>query len=334
MLPRNGFRRGLNLKFTLGTITAGAVIGLSSLSIVRAEHVSPAQVYTCSSGTACVEGNSTGNNATYGVYGEAANADGVHGVTASTKGNSGVTGIATGTSGSAHGVYGRSQNGDGVFGTTAAASGTNLAGVYGTGSIGVYGISSNVGVVGTATGGGGIGISAVAKGLGTALSVTGDGAGDLFIAENVANGGGLCEIDYEGNLACSGTISGSSVLTRQRSNAGHRVLAYPSESSTATIEDVGTARLFNGIANVVIPTDFASTIDRGSEYYVFLTPQGDTRGLYVSTKMPGAFQVRENGRGRANVAFDYRIVAHPLGASNDRLPIAPRFRPRLMQPAH
>jgi hypothetical protein len=68
-------------------------------------------------------------------------------------------------------------------------------------------------------------------------------------------------------------------------------------------------------------------------YYVFLTPLGDTRGLYVSAKTPSSFQVRENEGGRGRVAFDYRIIAHPLDAKSDRLPPAPAMRqPRPMTP--
>ena len=55
-------------------------------------------------------------------------------------------------------------------------------------------------------------------------------------------------------------------------------------------------------------------------YYVFLTPLGDTRVLYVSRKAALGFQVREVERGRGNLDFDYRIVAHPSDAPNDRLP--------------
>jgi hypothetical protein len=79
------------------------------------------------------------------------------------------------------------------------------------------------------------------------------------------------------------------------------------------------------VANVQIDPDFASVMDH-KWYYVFLTPMGDTRGLYVSVKTPTAFQVRENERGRSNVEFDYRIVAHPLDSNGERLPAAPVIR--------
>ena len=109
---------------------------------------------------------------------------------------------------------------------------------------------------------------------------------------------------------------------RHRTSEGRQVLAYAAEFASDTIEDVGTARTSGGVANVQIDPTFASIMDR-KWYYVFLTPLGDTRGLYVSLKTASGFQVRENERGRSNVEFDYRIVAHPLDATHDRLPEAP-----------
>jgi hypothetical protein len=61
----------------------------------------------------------------------------------------------------------------------------------------------------------------------------------------------------------------------------------------------------------------------------------DTRGLYVSQKTPAGFQVREAQGGRSTFSFDYRIVARPLDADNDRLPPAPALRrlPAVSRPA-
>ena len=170
---------------------------------------------------------------------------------------------------------------------------------------------------------------------GVALYVQNDyEGGGLFSATNGATGA-YCYIDEFAEMYCSGGFSGaSSPRTRQRNNSGQAVLTYASESATATIEDVGTARMYGGVANVQIDPSFASVMD-GKWYYVFLTPLGDTRGLYVSIKTPSGFQVRESERGRDTLAFDYRIVAHPLGAKNDRLPPAPAIRPpKAMHPAH
>jgi hypothetical protein len=60
-------------------------------------------------------------------------------------------------------------------------------------------------------------------------------------------------------------------------------------------------------------------VNTGSEYHVFLTPQGDCRGLYVSNKSAAGFEVHELGGGQSNVAFDYRIIALRRGYEDLRL---------------
>ena len=138
-----------------------------------------------------------------------------------------------------------------------------------------------------------------------------------------SSSGSNCQIDNLANETCTGTITGyGGVSVRHRTSEGRHVLAYAAESATRTIEDVGTARMSDGVANVQINPAFASVMDR-QWYYVLLTPLGDTRGLYVSMKTASGFQVRENEGGRSRVEFDYRIVAHPLDAKEDRLPPAP-----------
>jgi hypothetical protein len=41
---------------------------------------------------------------------------------------------------------------------------------------------------------------------------------------------------------------------------------------------------------------------------VFVTPLGDSAGLYVATTTPASFTVREQGGGKASVGFSYRVV--------------------------
>jgi hypothetical protein len=53
----------------------------------------------------------------------------------------------------------------------------------------------------------------------------------------------------------------------------------------------------------------------------------------VAQKYAAGFVVRENERGRSSADFDYRIVAHPVGASEQRFPAVkeprvPRHRVR------
>ncbi len=305
----------------VGMIAVGVAVAISSVSIVRAEHVNPdkSKTFHCSSGTACLQGNSTGSS-TWGVYGVGTTADGVHGVTSSTNGNSGTSGISTGTSGSAHGVYGRSSNGQGVYGTSSSSNG--VEGHSTSGGSGVAGIQRGTS---SGSGDGVYSESADTTNLYEALEAKADSSNTYIFEGYNSKTNGLCTIDYNATLACTGSTVVKNVRTRHENANGEHVLAYAAESATATIEDVGTARMTDGVANVTIDPAFASVMDR-RWYYLFLTPLGDTRGLYVSEKTRTAFQVRESEGGRSRLEFDYRIVAHPLDAKNDRLPLAPAMR--------
>jgi hypothetical protein len=70
-------------------------------------------------------------------------------------------------------------------------------------------------------------------------------------------------------------------------------------------------------------------MDRSTAYHVFITPDGDTRGLYVATKTAEGFIVRETQGGRGTLSFDYRIVASLDGQATRRMtlsrgePVAP-----------
>jgi hypothetical protein len=318
----------------IGMIAIGVAVGISSFGIVRAERAKPntSVSYSCNTGTACVEGSSTGSG-TWGLYGVGTKDDGVRGVTMTASGGNGVTGFANGASTTASGVFGKSVKGFGVSGTSEYQTGVQGESTDGNGvsgfstsdaANGVYGSSSEgTGVYGAS--GSGFGIVAQTGGRFAALvSRAVSGETPILEAENTANGVS-CNIDNYADLTCSGTVTGSVLQTRHRSSNGRHVLTYASESATATIEDVGTARMSGGIANVRIDPDFASVMD-GKWYYVFLTPLGDTSGLYVSMKTPSAFRVRETEHGRSTLEFDYRIIAHPLDGKSDRLPEAPSMK--------
>ncbi|HXB84334.1 MAG TPA: hypothetical protein VNU22_13370 [Candidatus Acidoferrum sp.] len=296
----------------VGAIAVGIAVAISSFGVVRAAHFSPDKkktTFSCSSGTACLTAESSGGS-TYALYAQGVSANTIQAETSATNGDSAIAGIATEMSGRAEGVYAASNSGDGLYAITNASGGS------GAGYAGVYGLSSSAnGVLGeiSSKNPGYVGVEAVDDGTN----------GDPFLAFDLSTDDG-CAVDPYGNLTCSGTIGGAKVQVRQRSSSGRHVLSYASQSATATIEDVGTGRMYGGVANVQISPDFASVMD-GKWYYVFLTPLGDTRGLYVSVKMASGFQVKETERGRDSLEFDYRIVAHPLGSANDRLPPAPRM---------
>jgi hypothetical protein len=313
-----------------GLIAVGITAAAASVSVVHAERAAPDaknRIWKCTSGTACLSGVATGGvtdgvfgsssgRGTHGVYGTS-NWAGVTGYTGARNGSSGVFGQSTSTTGSANGVYGNSSNGPGVYATSSGSNGTGaMGGTSAAGSSGAYGYNKRDGN----------GIVAESNDStfypaagGYALNYT----AQFFKAYNKANDT-ACTIDSSASLTCSGGVSGSVLRAEHRSGSGRPVLAYVSEAASEMIEDFGTARMFEGVANVPIDPAFASVMDR-AWYYVSLTPLGDTRGLYVSAKTAAAFQVRESGRGRDSLAFDYRIVAHSLDVARDRLSPAPAF---------
>jgi hypothetical protein len=109
-------------------------------------------------------------------------------------------------------------------------------------------------------------------------------------------------------------------------DGSHRML-YTIESPENWFEDFGTARLVRGRGTIRVDRRFRAVI-RGP-YHVFLTPEGDCRGLYVARKSSGAVEVRENQGGRSSIAFSYRIVARRRDVATPRfaratLPKLPR----------
>jgi len=84
-------------------------------------------------------------------------------------------------------------------------------------------------------------------------------------------------------------------------------------------EDAGSGQLSNGSAVVRLDAIFAETVNTGVEYHVFLTPNGDCKGLYVNQKSATSFEVHELGGGTSNIAFDYRIMAKRRGFETARL---------------
>ena len=122
----------------------------------------------------------------------------------------------------------------------------------------------------------------------------------------------------EGNAFVDGEIFTSGGCQVGCTSTRH-VAAFASRTTQPTIDDVGETVLRNGDARVALAADFANTIDLSEPYVVMLTPEGDA-ALYVASRTPRGFEVRQVGGGRSSIAFAYRIVAKPYGIKDQRLP--------------
>jgi hypothetical protein len=126
--------------------------------------------------------------------------------------------------------------------------------------------------------------------------------------------GGSCQVETNGDLVCTGSKSAVVHLPDSR-----WVKLYAVESPENWFEDFGSGQLASGSAEVSLDATFAETVNTTSDYHVFLTPNGDSRGLYVAAKTATAFVVREQDGGKSNITFDYRVVARRKGYETVRL---------------
>ncbi len=148
------------------------------------------------------------------------------------------------------------------------------------------------------------------NGAQSTLTLQNAGSGYLLEADGTS---GYCEITNAGGLQCNGTITGSNT-------AGNRTLTtYGVQAAENWYEDYGSSQLHSGSAQVNLDPDFGATVNTSVDYHVFLTPNGDCKGLYVSSKTASGFEVRELGGGTTSVAFDYKIVAKRKGYEQARL---------------
>jgi hypothetical protein len=67
---------------------------------------------------------------------------------------------------------------------------------------------------------------------------------------------------------------------------------------------------------------------------VFLSPEGESKGLYVTGKTSEGFTVMEVAGGRSTIPFGYRITAKPYGGTAARLPMVSASQmPKMIVPS-
>ncbi len=280
-------------------------------------------ISSTAAGAAGVVGQANGNGQTEGVYG-------LNYTT--TNGAAGVAGNAAGTSGDTYGVLGEnaSPNGIGVYGVGVGPSvtGATYTRFFG-GAYGVWGDTNQtggilgVGVVGTADDSIAGEFENYSDTYGT-LYVANFGSGGigdvvkhnaLLLSAYGGNTGKGCAMDVSGTLNCEGTVT----AVVPTNSGARKVSLYAVQSPENWFEDAGSGQLSKGSARIELDPTFAQTVNTGTEYHVFLTPNGDCKGLYVSQKTANSFEVHELGGGSSSIAFDYRIMAKRSGYENVRL---------------
>lgn len=308
-------------------------------------------ITTCSTSGACKQFKNTGSGA--GVKGVAG---GGNGVIAQSTSNSAT--FSTSTNGD--GVQAYSNNNDGIN------SGTNNNSTTHPGRSGIWGHddstdggNKNVGVAGSSNNGAGVsGSSTDGNGL-QGDSTTGagvyafsanysggsfeSGSTDFFTVQAYNDAGGYpfaayttlgeVAIDPVGDVTATGTMYAQGFVTQLHTttNDGRHVSAYASQSADAEMSDVGTGQITGGHGIIHLDPAFARTLDMKSGYHVFLTPMGDCRGLFIASKSPAGFEVRELQGGQSTLSFDYRIIGRAAGIKTGRLPVIRFTAPKIVR---
>jgi hypothetical protein len=217
-----------------------------------------------------------------------------------------------GTSVTGNGVRGESGSGvsqqgesqDGVSGQSEFGNGVTGRAISG---FGVYGESESGTGVGGVSSGGGFGLFAESRNS----EVVG------LLAQNTAGGPAASffgDVQVQGNFTISGGLKSAAV---PHPDGSHRLL-YCMESPESWFEDFGEGQLVNGQVEVRLDPDFAVLVEVNG-YHVFITPYGESKGLFVSERHVTGFRVCEQQGGTSNLSFAYRVVAKRKDIVADRL---------------
>jgi len=144
---------------------------------------------------------------------------------------------------------------------------------------------------------------------------TGNAQPAIASVMRIAGPSGMCGFNQAGTMSCTGQVK---AVVSTKSNA-RQVETYTVQSAENWVEDYGSGQLSHGSATVQVEPAFADIVNTDVEFHVFLTPGGDCKGLFVTNKGTGSFEVHELGGGTSSIPFDYKIVAKRTGMENQRL---------------
>jgi hypothetical protein len=305
---------------TAGTdLTGGGTTGPVTLNLdtTKVPQLAASNTFT---GNQAVNGNLSVTGTTFGGAGNFGK-----GVLASTANDAdfatGILGEQLGVFKETIGVEGYSGSllGIGVYGNgyTSSGEGTFVVGASAFGVWGDTGLTGGFGLVSSADEGYGVGAFNASQFYPTALFKNDESAssGSLILDAVSSAYGGECVIDVLGNLTCTGVKSAAVPVD----NGSRKVALYAVEAPENWFEDFGSGQLSKGAAVIALEPTFSQTVNTNAGYHVFLSPNGDSRGLYVARKTATSFEVREQNGGTSSIAFDYRIVAHRKGYEDIRL---------------
>ncbi|HEY5095442.1 MAG TPA: hypothetical protein VII69_10025 [Candidatus Eremiobacteraceae bacterium] len=284
----------------VATANGEGVLGIShGNKAVDGQSINGTGINGFSKNGTAVAGGSTNS---YGVTALSFGADGMY---TEADGAGAADGIVATTSGSGYGVLGVALTANPAILAEAGTGDALYADADGGGG-------GQAAIVGNNANGNGSDISGTYIGD---IARTPPGVGFPFVATD-SNGNDLFFIDSAGDVFYHGTLN-----TFAKTHGGQNASAFETKAAIPSEDDWGSAQLVNGMTTVRLDPTFAQTLDPRQAYQVMLTPDADTRGLFVAAKTPTSFVVREVQGGHGTFAFDYHVYAVALGHAGQRMSI-------------
>lgn len=247
---------------------------------------------------------------------------GYHGVYAVGKNSSSGYGIMA--AGNDNSVYSFASGGGGAFtgditGVVGWGTASGSRGGYFDGDDGLYGLggdASGTGVIGagnnespyTLSGGSGGAFTGEECGIfAYATNTSGDRYGGYFYS----GGGRYAYVGGRYSNTFRKIVGNGTVNTIVKNTRGELVTLTCPEAPETVFQDFGTGQLVNGMAHIEIDPDLAININVSEEHplKVYITPEGDCNGVYVTNKSVNGFDVIELQGGTSNIPFSWQIVA-------------------------
>jgi hypothetical protein len=343
-----------NRLHVIGTVNADAITYVIQSATAAGSHAIKGEgAFGPTRGYLGVQGNNSFDGTSWSFTGQEI---GVLGISegGSTTDNRGVMGLSNGIgvfgqSSMNHGVYGATDatayfplRGINIntSGTGLLASGNNLGGLYLTaGSGGAFtGLKTGTfSVADIALGGTGVlGRSNGAPNSSLTAGSGVSGSSDLFgvagfssSAGAVNRSGGYFSTNagqsyaYVGMRTSTGInrkIEGNgTVNTTVKDTEGNLVLLSCPEAPENLFQDYGSGQLINGNAHISLDPIFSKNIAVNEDHplRVFIQLEGDCKGVYVTNKSVGGFDVKELMEGQSNVPFSWTVTANRADEINE-----------------
>ncbi len=343
-----------NRLHVIGTVNADAITYVIQSATAAGSHAIKGEgVFGPTRGYLGVQGNTGFDGTSWDITGQEI---GVVGISegGSTTDNRGVMGLSNGIgvygqSTLNHGVYGatdaitffplRGFNSN-TSGTGILATGNNLAGTYLTAGSGGCFTGNKTGSFSSAdiaTGGTGVIGRSNAAPITTLISGSGlNGTSDLYgvagwssSSAAVNRAGGYFSTNagqsysYVGMRTATGInrkIEGNgTVNTTVKDTEGNLVLLSCPEAPENLFQDYGSGQLINGSAYISLDPVFTKNIAVNEDHplRVFIQLEGDCKGVYVTNKTAGGFDVKELMEGHSNVPFSWTVTANRADEVNE-----------------